>query len=193
MNKWLLLLLCLCFSARAEQPLTSLTGETIALDDSTPVHLVFFDLWTAYGGEGPDKLVASLPVSYREEHRIVWVQPRLNVTDAQLHEFQQAMPAYRPLVVDENFQLMRRYGLDRAEARAEYGRLLAEVLAGQERTYDGQFRNRVQVPCQVTAAGGRQVPSLLVYDCQEQAIVTVFRRSNRLKRHRLEPKTRRIA
>ncbi len=111
MNKWLLLLLCLCFSARAEQPLTSLTGETIALDDSTPVHLVFFDLWTAYGGEGPDKLVASLPVSYREEHRIVWVQPRFNVTDAQVHEFQQAMPAYRPLVVDENFQLMRRYGL----------------------------------------------------------------------------------
>lgn len=68
-------------------------------------------MWTAYGGEGPDKLVASLPVSYREEHRIVWVQPRFNVTDAQLREFQQAMPAYRPLVVDENFQLMRRYGL----------------------------------------------------------------------------------
>lgn len=111
MNKWLMLLLCVGFSVRAEQPLTTFAGEPIALDGSTPVHLVFFDLWTAYGGEGPDKLVAGLPASYREGHRIVWVQPRFNVTDAQLREFQQAMPAYRPLVVDENFSLMRRYGL----------------------------------------------------------------------------------
>lgn len=61
MNKWLLLLLCLCFSARAEQPLTSLTGETIALDDSTPVHLVFLICGPLTAARGRISLLPACP------------------------------------------------------------------------------------------------------------------------------------
>ncbi len=93
--------------ALAAQPLTSLKGEQLKLHGLS--HLVFFDLWTSYQGDGPEKILAALPEEFNAKAHRVWVQPEINVTIAQLEEFQGYYPHVQPLVLDKGYQLMRKF------------------------------------------------------------------------------------
>ena len=110
--KMLLLLLAFAYlpAAYADTTLKTLNGEALALPAQGWVHLVFFDLWASYGETGARQTVADLPKNFTQKTTTVWIQPRLNVTDAQLSEFQQQFPEVQPLVIDEGFALMRHYG-----------------------------------------------------------------------------------
>lgn len=106
----LLALTCLPM-AYAETNLKTLHGETLALPAQGWTHLVFFDLWASYGDSSARQTMASLPASFNQQATTIWIQPRMNVTDAQLRDFQQQFPEVQPLVIDEGFELMRHYGL----------------------------------------------------------------------------------
>lgn len=111
MKALLFLLALLCIpAAHAETELTTLDGDPLVLPETGWVHLVFFDLWASYGDNSVRQTIAALPESFNKQTTTVWIQPRMNVTDAQLHEFQQQFTEVSPLVVDEGFELMRRYG-----------------------------------------------------------------------------------
>ncbi|HEY7885467.1 MAG TPA: hypothetical protein VIC08_11015 [Cellvibrionaceae bacterium] len=106
---FLLTLTCLP-SAYAETNLKALSGEILTLPQRGWVHLVFFNLWDSYGDTGARQTLALLPETFNAQATTVWIQPRINVTDAQLRKFQQEFPEVKPLVVDEGFTLMRHYG-----------------------------------------------------------------------------------
>lgn len=86
---------------------TSISGEVISLDHDT--HLIFFDVWASYQGAGPEKTLAALPQPFINQFNQVWVQPSMNVTLAQLSEFQQYYPDVKPIVLDKGYQLFRQY------------------------------------------------------------------------------------
>ncbi|MDO6525945.1 hypothetical protein Q4519_09665 [Motilimonas sp. 1_MG-2023] len=94
-------------SAFAAADQTSISGEVISLDSAT--HLIFFDVWASYQGAGPEQTLAALPKSFSQQFSPVWVQPQINVTPAQLSEFQQFYPDVKPIVLDKGFQLIRQY------------------------------------------------------------------------------------
>ncbi len=84
-------------------------GTAISLDSSKLTHWVFMDLWASYEGGGDEQLIAQLPEQFNRQIRRVWVQPELNVTAAQLQDFQQAYPTVKPLVLDHGYRLMREH------------------------------------------------------------------------------------
>lgn len=86
-------------------------GERVNLDKNKVTHLVFMDLWEIYEGKGVDTDVAALPESFLKSSQQVWVQPEINVTRAQLAEFQQYYPQVKPLVLDDSFTLFRANGV----------------------------------------------------------------------------------
>jgi len=87
--------------------LRSFNGQAITLDNTKITHLVFIDVWRAYSWQGDDKIVAALPAIFLKQSQQIWIQPEINVTKAQLTEFQQALTHITPLVLDTRFNLMR--------------------------------------------------------------------------------------
>ncbi len=87
--------------------LSNFNGQAITLDNTKITHLVFIDVWRAYAGQGDDKIVAALPTGFLKQSQQIWIQPEINVTKAQLTEFQQYLGHITPIVLDTNFSLMR--------------------------------------------------------------------------------------
>lgn len=98
-------------SANSQAHLTTFTGGAIAVDNTKITHLVFIDLWRSYEGQGDETLVASLPETFLQRSQQIWIQPEINVTKAQLTEFQQFYPQIQPLVLDHNFTVMRSHNI----------------------------------------------------------------------------------
>jgi len=88
--------------------LKTISGQAIKRDNKNKItHLVFIDLWRSYEGQGDEKIIAALPEQFLQQSQRIWLQPEINVTKAQLTEFQQYFPQVNPLVLDEKFSLMR--------------------------------------------------------------------------------------
>lgn len=110
MKKLLMGLLLTLVAHVSHAELTSISGDEVNIDKGW-VHLIFFEIWISYGDQQPQSLIASLPANYHHAVQKVWLQPKFNVTQAQAQEFQSAFPIMKPLVLDENFSLMRKHGL----------------------------------------------------------------------------------
>ena len=87
--------------------LKTFNGQAIVLDKNKITHLVFIDVWRSYEGKGDEKMIASLPKQFLQQSQQVWLQPEVNVTKAHLAEFQQYFPTVTPLILDQQFLLMR--------------------------------------------------------------------------------------
>lgn len=96
-------------SSALDAHLTSFTGKPIVQDKNKITHLIFIDLWRSYEGRGDEEMLASLPEQFLQLSQQIWLQPEINVTKAQLAEFQQYFPQVTPLVLDHNFALMRAF------------------------------------------------------------------------------------
>lgn len=91
--------------------LKTFQGDTIQLQKNKISHLVFMDIWASYGGEGAETDVAQLPEHFLKSSQQIWVQPEINVTPAQMAEFQGYYPQVTPFVLDKSFKLMRANGV----------------------------------------------------------------------------------
>ena len=87
--------------------LQTFTGQSIAIDENKLTHLVFIDVWRSYEGKGDEEMIAALPEEFLAQSQQIWIQPEINVTAAQLTEFQQYFSQVKPLVIDKQFALMR--------------------------------------------------------------------------------------
>lgn len=87
--------------------LKTFNGQSIFVDKEKVTHFVFIDLWRSYEGGGDEKMIASLPEEFTQQSQQIWLQPEVNVTKAQLSEFQQYFPQVTPLILDAKFTLMR--------------------------------------------------------------------------------------
>lgn len=87
--------------------LKTFDGQTLLLDKNKLTHLVFQDVWSSYEGQGEEARVGLLPKRFTTKSQQVWVQPGINVTAAQLTEYQGYFPQVKPLVLDRGFHLMR--------------------------------------------------------------------------------------
>ena len=98
-------------SAQAEfnPALKAFDGQPINIDSEKITHLIFQEIWTSYEGLGEENRVDSLPLSFRSNSQRIWIQPGLNVTLAQLAEYQSYFPKIQPLVLDEGYKLMRAF------------------------------------------------------------------------------------
>lgn len=85
----------------------SLSGHHLVIDKTKVQHLVFMNIWDTYEGHGAELDVQALPQSFLEQSQQIWIQPEINVTLAQLHEFQDYYPEFTPIVLDNKFELMR--------------------------------------------------------------------------------------
>lgn len=90
--------------------LETFDGQPITVKENTLTHLVFQEIWTSYEGHGEERLLATLPQVFRDNTQTIWVQPGINVTHAQLAEYQGYFPKISPLVLDQGHQLMRSMG-----------------------------------------------------------------------------------
>lgn len=97
--------------ANAANELRTVNGDTVVISDIGTVHLVFIDIWASYGGHGPEAAVKALPDTFLDSVPTVWIQPRLNVTDAQVLKYQSVFPNSKPLVIDDYLRLMRQSGV----------------------------------------------------------------------------------
>jgi peroxiredoxin len=101
--------------AKVEQPistpwfkeLATFNGQPVVLDNNKLTHLIFIDIWRSYEGKGDEKLIATLPKQFLHQSQQVWLQPEVNVTKAHLTEFQQHFPSVTPLILDQQFLIMR--------------------------------------------------------------------------------------
>lgn len=91
--------------------LKAFNGDGIVIKKEALTHLVFMDAWSIYGGSGDDTLVHQLPANFLQHSQQIWIQPAMNVTLAQLEEFQGYFPKVSPLVLDQGFKLMRGFGI----------------------------------------------------------------------------------
>jgi len=87
--------------------LTTFNGHSIVVDKEKITHLVFIDLWRSYEGKGDEQMIVALPDKFLQQSQQLWLQPEVNVTKAQLAEFQQYFPTVTPLILDQQFSLMR--------------------------------------------------------------------------------------
>lgn len=106
----LLITLLLTLPAQAESYRT-LNGAELEIPEQGWAHLVFIDLWQSYGGEGPEQVLDQIPKNVRENMFRLWIQPRLNLIDDDMRDYQQAFPESTPLVIDDHFDLMRQHGV----------------------------------------------------------------------------------
>lgn len=109
-----LILMTVLFRAEAEesistqlQSLKSFDGQPVVLEKNKLTHLIFQEIWSSYEGQGEEARVAALPKVFADNSQQIWIQPEINVTVAQLTEFQGYYPQVRPLVLDRGFSLMR--------------------------------------------------------------------------------------
>lgn len=104
----LITLSLMCFSAAATSlphRVESVAGQSIELTHNT--HLVFFNIWDNYDAKSDAlKYVDSLPDTFTEQFPTVWIQPDLNITQAQMKDYQQFFPQVAPLVLDRGFAMM---------------------------------------------------------------------------------------
>jgi len=91
--------------------LQTFTGQPITQDKNKLTHLVFIDVWRSYEGKGDEKMIAALPNIFLKQSQQIWIQPEINVTNAQLAEFQQYFSHIKPLVIDKKFALMRAFNV----------------------------------------------------------------------------------
>lgn len=117
-NRFALLAILLCanwvqaadaVAATENLTMTTTDGKQIQLNEQPRRHLVFMDIFASYLGQGAELQVQQLPDSFGQHYPLVWVQPHLNVTRAQLEEFQQLFPAIRPMVLDDELQWMQHF------------------------------------------------------------------------------------
>ena len=87
--------------------LKAFDDQAVVLDKDKITHLVFIDVWRSYEGKGDEKMIAALPKQFLQQSQQVWLQPEVNVTKAHLAEFQQYFPTVTPLILDQQFLLMR--------------------------------------------------------------------------------------
>lgn len=90
--------------------LKAFDGQPVILKKDKMTHLIFQDIWSSYEGQGEEARVAALPKAFTVNSQQIWVQPGINVTAAQLAEFQGYFPQVEPLVLDNGFSLMRSVG-----------------------------------------------------------------------------------
>ncbi|NRA84342.1 MAG: hypothetical protein HRU22_11420, partial [Gammaproteobacteria bacterium] len=95
----------------AIEPLATFSGNKVVIDANKITHLVFIDLWRSYEGNGDEKMIASLGADFLNDSQQIWIQPALNVTIAQLAQFQQYFPQVTPLVLDHGYQIMHSFDI----------------------------------------------------------------------------------
>lgn len=83
------------------------SGQPVAIEKSKLTHLIFQEIWSSYEGLGEEARVTALPKTFIDSSQQVWVQPGINVTAAQLTEYQGYYPQIKPLVMDHGYRLMR--------------------------------------------------------------------------------------
>jgi len=91
--------------------LNTFSGQVVSIDKEKMTHLIFMDIWSSYGGLGDETAVASLPNVFLAQSQQLWLQPEINVTLAQLAEFEQAYPQVTPLILDRGFNIMRTFNV----------------------------------------------------------------------------------
>jgi len=109
----ILLLLNVFFRVEASEVIEGLKtfdGQSVELQNSKLTHLVFQEIWSSYEGLGEEGRIAELPKVFLANSQQVWVQPGINVTQAQLIEYQGYFPQVKPLVLDRGYHLMRSMG-----------------------------------------------------------------------------------
>ena len=109
----ILLFLSVFFRVEASEVVEGLKtfdGQSIELESSKLTHLIFQEIWSSYEGLGEEGRVAELPKLFIKNSQQVWVQPGINVTQAQLAEYQGYFPQVKPLVLDRGYRLMRSMG-----------------------------------------------------------------------------------
>lgn len=94
-------LLSVSTASFAEQPQSSETKMK---------HLVFIDVWQYFSAQ-QTPLTDWLSAQNSEAYQVQYVQPNINVTRDILAQAQQAFPVLGELYLDENYQLMRQYGV----------------------------------------------------------------------------------
>lgn len=82
-------------------------GQPVVIESSKLTHLIFQEIWSSYEGLGEEARVAALPSAFIHGSQQIWVQPGMNVTEAQLTEYQGYYPQVTPLVLDQGYRLMR--------------------------------------------------------------------------------------
>lgn len=85
-------------------------GQPVVIESGKVTHLIFQEIWSSYEGLGEEALIAALPKVFTDTSQQVWVQPGINVTEAQLTEYQGYYPQVKPLVLDRGYELMRSLG-----------------------------------------------------------------------------------
>lgn len=90
--------------------LQTFDGQPLVLEKDKLTHIIFQEIWSSYEGLGEEARVAALPLDYRQISQQLWVQPEINITEAQLQEYQGYYPQVKPLVLDRGFRLMRSLG-----------------------------------------------------------------------------------
>ena len=85
-------------------------GQPVVIESGKVTHLIFQEIWSSYEGLGEEARVAALPKTFIDSSQQIWVQPGINVTEAQLTEYQGYYPQVKPLVLDRGYQLMRSLG-----------------------------------------------------------------------------------
>ncbi|MEJ2765789.1 redoxin domain-containing protein [Photobacterium sp. MCCC 1A19761] len=88
---------------------STIHGRSLTLPAHKTAHLVFMDIWNSYAGQGAEQFIAALPEEFLAQSQQIWIQPEINVTTAQLKEFQGYYPMVAPLVLDRSQQLLRQF------------------------------------------------------------------------------------
>ncbi|ALO43449.1 peroxiredoxin family protein [Pseudoalteromonas phenolica] len=89
---------------------TASFAEQLQSSETKMKHLVFIDVWQ-YFSDQQTPLTDWLSAQNSEEYQVQYVQPNINVTRDILAQAQQAFPVLGDLYLDENYQLMRQYGV----------------------------------------------------------------------------------
>jgi peroxiredoxin len=90
--------------------LKTFDGQPLSIKNDQLTHLIFQEIWSSYENQGEETRVAALPKAFIESSQQIWIQPGINVTEAQLTEYQGYFPQVAPLVLDRGFSLMRSLG-----------------------------------------------------------------------------------
>ncbi len=89
----------------------SVKGHSLNLTQNHQ-HLIFINIWDNFDPKSElFQLVSALPRSFAEKHTQVWVQPEINVTHAQLVEYQGYFPDVAPIAMDTQLTLMKGLGI----------------------------------------------------------------------------------
>lgn len=131
--------------------LQTFDGQPLVLEQDKLTHLIFQEIWSSYEGQGEEARVAALPEDFKSISQQLWVQPEINVTEAQLQEYQGYYPQITPLVLDRGFDLMR--SLD------GWNLPLHVIIKGRDKVFSGsgdQLRQWLEGGMQSQAATAKE-------------------------------------